>query len=267
MGSGPALVCLHSFGPGHDAREWQELAERLATRFEVFAPDFLGWGGSEKPAIAYDGELYIELLADFLDDVVGAQATVLAAGLPAAYAAQVAVDRPEAVGALALIVPSGIAVSGEEPDVKDAFVNRMLRLPIVGTSALNLYTSRKAISSYLRREAFATADRVDGARVEHHYLSSHQPGSHFALAAFLSGYLNHRIDETLSRLEVPTWIAWGRQAATPLEIADLWLARIPQAELEVFEGAGSLPHAEIPARLERPLESFLTRQASHANSV
>lgn len=268
LGSGSPLVCLHSFGPGHDAEEWRELAERMADSYEVFAPDFLGWGRSEKPAIAYDGELYIELLADFLEDVVETPAAVLAAGLPAAYAVQVAVDRPEAVGALGLSVPSGIAVSGEEPDVKDALVNRMLRLPIVGTSALNLYTSRTAIAGHLRRETFATPDRVDEARIEHHYQSSHQPGSHLALAAFLSGYLNHRIDDSLSRVNTPTWIAWGRQAANPsIDVADLWIGRIPHAELEVFEGAGNLPHAEIPARFQKPLERFLAHLVSPVDTI
>lgn len=268
LGSGPALVCLHAFGPGHDSEEWRELAESLATRFEVFAPDFLGWGRSDKPAMAYDGELYIEQISDFLEDVVGRPAAILAAGLGAAYAVQVAVDRPEAVTALGLSVPTGIAVSGEEPDVKDALVNRMLRLPILGTSALNIYTSRTAIANYLRREAFATPDRIDAARIEHHYLSSHQPGSHLALAAFLSGYLNHRIEESLPKVTTPTWIGWGRQAVSPaVEIADLWLSRLPKAELEVFEGAGSLPHTEIPARFGKPLESFLARQVMRANTI
>lgn len=262
LGQGPPLVCLHSFGSGHDSEEWRELAEFLARDFEVFAPDFLGWGRSEKPNRTYDGELYIELVRDFLEDVVGKSAVVLAAGLPAAYAVQIAIDRPELVRALALSVPSGVGLSGEEPDVKDALVNRLLRTPILGTSALNLYTSRAAIASHLRRDT-STADRVDVARVEHRYQSSHQPGSHLALAALLSGYLNHRIDEALLRLEVPTWIAWGRQATLPqVSVADLWLSRVPQAELEVFEGAGNLPHAELPARVRKPLEGFLARQSA-----
>ncbi len=268
LGNGPPLVCLHSFGPGHDAEEWHQLAERLASRFEVFVPDFIGWGRSEKPRLPYDGELYIDQVADFLEDVVASKAVVLAAGLGAAYAVQIALDRPEAVQALGLIVPSGIALSGEEPDVKDALVNRMLQLPIVGTSALNLYTSRTAIAGHLRRDAYAAADRVDAQVIEHHYHSSHQPGSHLALAAFLSGYLNHRIDENLARLDTPVWIAWGRQATMPaVEVADLWLSRLPHAELEVFEGAGNLPHTEIPARFQKPLEGFLARHTERTDPI
>lgn len=259
LGRGAPVVCLHSFGPGHDAEEWRSVAETLAETHEVFAPDFLGWGRSAKPRINFDGELYCAFLADFVEDVVRSPCVLLAAGLPAAYAIQLAADRPEFVRGVALSVPAGIRMSGEEPDLKDAFFNRMLRLPIVGASALNLYTSHSAIGNYLRRDAFAAADRVDAARVEHHYQSSHQPGSHLALAALLSGYLNHRIGDVLERVDVPIWIGWGRQATLPsVDVADLWLARQPQAQLEVFEGAGNLPHVEIPARFVQPLRGFLT---------
>ena len=125
----------------------------------VYAPDLLGWGRSDKPRLAYDGELYIQLIGDFLEDVVAQRCTVVAAGLAAAYAVQIAIDRPELIESLALVVPSGIEIHGEEPDLKDALVNRLLRLPILGTSALNLFTSRTAIGQYLKREVFLGPER------------------------------------------------------------------------------------------------------------
>ena len=142
----------------------------------------------------------------------------------------------------------------------DALTNRALRLPIIGTTALNLYTSRTAIAHHLRREIFAVEDRVDAARVEHHYLSSHQPGSHLALAALLSGYLNHDAQPALARLDQPVWLAWGRQSIVPsVESADLWLNRLRQAEVEVFEQAGSHPHLERPQVFADALTAFLDR--------
>ena len=178
--------------------------------------------------------------------------------MSAAYAVQVAVDRPEIVGPLALVVPSGIEIHGEEPDLKDALVHRLLRLPILGTSALNLLSSRTAIGQYLKREVFPGSAGVDAARVEHHYRSSHQPGSHGALAAFLSGYLNHCVHETVGRLQEPPWIGWGRDATDPpVETADLWLQQNPRAQLEVFESCSNLPHLEAGAKFASRLAPFL----------
>ena len=263
LGEGDPLLLLHSFGPGHSGEEWRDAAGFLAERHTVYVPDLIGWGRSEKPRIDYDGELYMRLVRDFLDDVVRRRAAVVGAGLSAAYAVQVAADRPELVRALALVVPAGIDVHGDEPDVKDALVYRLLRLPILGTSALNLYTSRAGLGHYLRREAYAAPDRVDATAVDRHYRLSHQPGAHAALAAYLSGYSNHRAQRALGRLESPPWLAWGRHAnAPPVESADLWLQHQPSAELEVFEDSGNLPHLEQADAFCRKLESYLSARAA-----
>jgi len=260
LGSGPPMVVVHAFGPGHDSEEWRLAAERLAETHRVFALDLLGWGHSSKPRIQYDSEIYIQQLADFLEDVVRDRAVLVAAGLPGAYALQTAVDHPERVRGLGLVVPSGLDTHADEPDIGDALLYRALRAPILGTSALNVYTSQAAIARYLRRDAFAAPDRVDAARIEHHYRSSHQAGAHVPLAAYLSGYLNHRVDEALARLDVPLWLGRGRQAkAPPVESADLWLHQVPTAELEVFEECGNLPHAEVPASFCRQLERFVSQ--------
>ena len=258
LGDGPAVLLLHSFGPGHSGEEWRRVAEHLAASYEVFVPDLLGWGASDKPSLTYDSELYLELIADFAQRVAGDQPAVIAAGLPAAYAVQLAVDQPELMRALGLVVPSGIELNGDEPDFKDALVHWLLRLPILGTSALNVYTSRSAIATYLRREVYASARSIDDALVDRHYRNSHQPGAHGALAAYLSGYLNHSLREILDRVDVPVWLGWGRQAVTPpVESADLWLRSLKDADLEIFEGGGILPHAESAAEVARQLERFL----------
>ena len=266
LGEGPALVLLHAFGPGHSSAEWRRAAEELAPSFEIFAPDLPGWGQSSTVDAGFDNELYIQLLRDFLEHVVardapGRQAVLVAAGLNAAYAVQTAIDQPSRVAALALVAPLGMELYGDEPDIKDAVMHRMLRLPILGTSALNVFTSRANIAGYLRRDVFGAAELVDDTLVDLHYLNSHRPGAQDALAAYVSGYLNHGVRELLPRVSVPTWIAWGRRAVSPpVEAADLWISRLPDADLEVFEQAGVLPHAESPGEFGRKLEGFLAER-------
>jgi pimeloyl-ACP methyl ester carboxylesterase len=267
LGEGPPAVLVHALGPGHDGHEWSRVAQELGRRRRVLVPDLLGWGRSDKPRSVLDSELYIQLLTDFVIEVVREPAVLVAAGMSAAYAVQVAVDQPEHVAALGLVVPLGLGVHDDQPDLRDAVVHRLLRLPVVGTSTLNLYTSRPRLAHYLRREAFAAGERVDAALLEHHYRSSHQSGAHAALAAYLAGYLNHGVAGALPRLAAPTWLAWGRQASEPpVEDADLWLKHLHGAELDVFEEAGNLPHAEVPGyfalRLERFLDGATLRQGA-----
>ncbi len=247
LGEGEPLTLLHSFGPGHDAIEWRAAAELLAKRHQVFAPDLPGWGRSDRPAVHYDAELYIEFVIDFLVDVVRRRSVVVAAGLPAAYAVQVAVDRPELVRALVLVSPLGIDLAGDEPDLRDAMIHRLLRLPILGTSALNLYSSRKGIAHHLREELYADPEKVTDSLIDHYWHGAHEAGSRAALAANLAGYLNHSVTEALPRLRQPTLLLWGREAENPpVASADLWTRALPGSELEVLEGSGALAHAESP---------------------
>jgi pimeloyl-ACP methyl ester carboxylesterase len=247
LGSGPPLVLLHSFGPGYDSDQWRSAAEILAERHTVYAPDLPGWARSSPPG-DWRPELYVGAIADFLAGVVREPAVLVAAGLPAAYALEVASRHPERVRGLALISPSGLEAADHRPA---AVLRRMLALPLVGASALDALTSRTALIRHLRREAYAAPERVDAALVEHHYRASHRPRARRALAAYLMGRLRPS-PEALAELAVPpdlpVWIAWGRESADPpVACADLWLHKLPGANLEVFEGAGSLPHAEVPA--------------------
>lgn len=258
LGEGRAVVLLHSFGPGYDSEQWREAAERLATRYRVFAPDLPGWGRSDKPPVTYNPELYARFLGDFLQDVVAESAVLVAAGLPAAYAVQAALERPEQVRALALICPLGLELRSRKPDLKDSLVHRLLRLPILGRSALNLYTSRSSLTHHLRNEVYAAPERVDAALVERHWRLSHQPGAERALAAYLAGSLNQGVEELLPQLRLPVWLAWGRRSIyPPVETADLWLRHLEGAELAVIEGSGSQPHSEKPAALCQALEELL----------
>jgi pimeloyl-ACP methyl ester carboxylesterase len=257
LGDGDPVILLHSFGPGHDSIEWRGAAERLAERFQVFAPDLPGWGRSDRPSLDYDAELYIDFLIDFEVDLVRRRAVVVASGLSAAYAVQVAADRPELVRGLVLVCPLGLDDAADEPDLKDAMIHRLLRLPVIGTSALNVFSSRRGVEHHLRSEVYGDSASVTDALVDHYWKGAHDEGSRAALAAYLAGYLNHRVLAALPRLKVPVLLVWGRRAVhPPVESADLWLRELPEGELEVVDGAGSMPHAERPEAMVELVARF-----------
>jgi pimeloyl-ACP methyl ester carboxylesterase len=274
LGDGDPLVFLHSFGPGHDAAEWRAAAEILAARYRIYVPDLPGWGRSDAPSGALGPSLYVEALDDFLSGVVQESAVVVAAGLPAAYAVEVAAAHPRRVRALALVAPRGLGAEGPAHRTADdprpfararrAAVRAVLRVPLLRAGALDLLTSRAALDRHLRNEVYAAPFAVDAGVLDHAYRTAHLPRARAALAAFLRGDLSYdargsqALAEALERLRIPVWIAWGRDAVSPpVESADLWLHRLARPELEVLAGCGSLPHAEIPAAFSRALSGFL----------
>jgi pimeloyl-ACP methyl ester carboxylesterase len=257
LGDGPPVLLLHSFGPGCGSGQWRAAAEILAGSHRVYVPDLPGWGRTPG-AGAQHPDRYLDLIADFLAGVVREKAVVAAAGLAAAYSVRTALDHPGRLRALALVSPLGLGADGRGP--ARSFPARLAGLPLAGALVLDLLTSRTALEHHLRREVYAAPERVDAALLEQHYRASHTRGARAALAAYLAGDLRLDVAGELSGLRTPVWLAWGRQSKVPpAENADLWLRRLPQAELDIFEGAGSLPQAEVPALFCRALERFLAK--------
>lgn len=251
----PPIVLLHSFGPGHDSNEWRAAAERLAEVYRVYAPDLPGWGRSASPPPgSWRPSFYVNAIEGFLGGVVREPAVVVASGLPAAYAARLAAEHPARLRAVALVSPLGLEVGSG-----DAFLGKLLRIPVLRDTVLDLLTSRSAITHHLRKEVYAAPERVDAALLDHHYRASHLPRSRAALAAYAAGDLRDAVAEVLPEIGIPVWMAWGRKSAVPPATdADRWQSRLPHtAELEVFETAGALPHAEAPAAFCGALDRFV----------
>ena len=93
--SAKPLVLIHGLGPGASSYEWRKNIDALSTQFRVFALDLLGFGLSERPPMDYDAELYADLLSDFIKEVIGTSAVVVAHGATSAYAIAAAYRRRE----------------------------------------------------------------------------------------------------------------------------------------------------------------------------
>ncbi|HYU35997.1 MAG TPA: alpha/beta fold hydrolase [Thermoanaerobaculia bacterium] len=261
LGAGaPPLLLLHSCGPGYDGNQWRAAAELLAGRHSVYVPDLPGWGRSEAPAGGHVPELYIRSISGFLDRVVRAPAVIVAAGLSAAYAVRIALDHPERVRGLVLAIPLGLAADATAFATPGAaFLRQLLQLPVVRATTLDLLTSRSALEHHLRREVYAAPERVDAALLDHHYRASHRPRARTALSALLRGDLWLEVESALDDVDVPVLLAWGRSAkAAPVESADLWLRRLPDARVEVFQGSADLPHVESAGAFCNAVERFLS---------
>jgi len=260
LGGGDPVVLLHSLGPGHHGEEWAAVAAHLGARHRVFVPDLPGFGRSAAVMGELDARTLVDFVLDFLADVVASPAVLVGCGRTAAYAVQAAAEAPHLVRALGLVAPRGLSRRQGPLRVGDRSLGWLLGLPGIASLGLWWWTTRRGISRHLETEVFIARERVDARAREQYHAAANQPGAHRALAALLSGRLEWDVRAAVEAVEIPAWVAWGRRSpAPPVEDAHLWLARLPRAELQIFEGTGLLPQAESPAAFARELESFLDR--------
>lgn len=251
------LLCLHSLGPGHSSLQWITTAGMLAADRQVFLMDLPGWGESDRAERDYGWRSTAETVLGVMQTEIDAPCHLLAGGESAA----VALSLPEIGGAnhlrsLALSGPSGVRFEDVVPSARDRLFDALLGAPILGTSAVNAYTRREAIARSLGKHRLRP---LLDEELDEHYRLAHLPGSERPLRAFLRGRYERFLAEIDLAESLPVWIGWGRRAVgDPIEDADLWLYRVPQARLTVFEQSASWPHTDQPGHAARELRRFFT---------
>ena len=243
LGAGTPLLLVHNPHAGSSSWEWRKIFVELANRYTVYALDLLGFGLSEKPDITYSGRMNASLVHDFLQDVIGQRADAIGSALGAAYLVNTAVRRPESLGRLALVNPTGTTSSW--PAGLEHVICSTLHTPVLGTSIYHAMVSMTNIERELKEHVYYDPAFVTPELVCALYTSAHQRGSRFAATAFITGRLDLPMRMAFSSLTQPTILVWGRDAYyTPVgDAADL-LYRHPQAKLSLLDECGMLPHDE-----------------------
>jgi pimeloyl-ACP methyl ester carboxylesterase len=239
-------VLIHGHNAAASAWEMREPFRRFGAQYRVYAPDLLGYGGSDRPPVDYAAPLYIDLLRDFLREVVRQPSVVIASSVSAAHAIQVAADDPEWITRLVLIAPVGLNPERTRNPAGPA-VTALFRSPVVGEALFNALVARPGLRYYLAEKTYYRKERVTDDLIEVNYQTAHQPGARYAPAAFVGGGLYHDVQDAWPRVGQPVLLAWGDQATfTPVSDAAAFLALNPGAQLEVFQACGIVPHDEQP---------------------
>ena len=251
------LVLVHSLGPGASSYEWRKNIDALSTQFRVFALDLLGFGLSDHPSFDYDAEIYTDLLSDFIKEVVGTPAVVVAHGATSAYAIVAAYRRPQFCERLILVSPPPAILEEAYPRVFDAVMKSLLSLPIVGQFIYNLLTSRQAIRRFYEKQGYHNPGLVTDELVEYVYTSAHQPGSRFATAALFGKSLHLSVHEPLARLQIPIVTLWGRESLEDPAQAGVAFTRLnKRVEVCVFDKSRQYLQDEQTSQLNSLLGKF-----------
>jgi pimeloyl-ACP methyl ester carboxylesterase len=254
-GTGLPLVFVHSIHAAASGLEWRMVAAALSGTHTCFVVDLLGFGESDRPAAEYSATLYLDLLRDFLIEVVRAPAVLLGSSLGATYALSLAVREPERVRAVVANGPGGVSRLAEPGGVAGGLVESLFRSRL-GAVLFNAATSHVGIRFFLK-DIYAKPGALTPALVEQYWKTARHPGARFAAGAFVGMRLNCDIRSALPALLRPLLLTWGESAGqTPFKEAKQVQALVPNAQFVTFQ-AGDLPHEESPAEYSAAVQAFL----------
>ena len=252
QGSGPPVLLIHGMAGSRET--WQATQRVLSATCDVIAVDLPGHGRSSLPNGDYSLGSLAAALRDLLDELDIDRATIVGHSLGGGIALQFTYQFPERCERLVLVSSGGL---GRE-------VTPFLR-------ALSLPGASAALSGLVRLRRYERAQQVgrlfspvagriysDLPLMLANFAALQEPALRRSFIATIRAVIDpggQRITAT-DRLPVlrrlPVMVVWGsRDQMIPPAHALAVASALPQARIEVFEGAGHFPHENDPVRFAR----------------
>lgn len=254
----PPLLLVHGFGASTD--HWRKNVQGLASEWEVWAIDLLGFGRSAKPDIVYSGSLWQQQLNDFIKEVVG-QPTVLAGNSLGGYASLcVAANHSENVRGLILLNSAGPfsdTESNRQPNLAQKLLRSMLLQPWA-SYLLFLYTRQPKTIRKTLEKVYLDRSAITEQLIEDIRRPSLDAGAAKVFASVFKSPRGENVDILLQKLSCPLLMLWGE--------GDPWMntrergAKFRQyypSLTEYYLTAGHCPHDEIPTEVNRLISDWM----------
>ena len=258
-GSGPTLTMLHGFPTS--SLEWAGVIGPLEAGHRVLAPDFLGFGLSDKPDVDYSISLQADLI-EALWESLGLEGGAL---LGYDYGGMVAMEllarqregklkfRPDRV----VLLNSALFSDTYKPRLLTRLMSSGPLSGLLGR-AMNEKTVTRSWS-----EVFSAQHPLHPEVAALHWRALQENGSRRELRKLLHFVPERaanarRWDDALARSDIPVRLVWGVEDLVSGSVADLVPVRLPGARLEVMEEVGHAPHMEVPSDAARLITEALS---------
>lgn len=258
-GEGSPMLLLHRIGIGSDSCEWNRNVDILSKYYKVYTIDLVGFGKSDRPNITYTAYLYSQLIIDFINDIIKEPSNVIATSLSGAFTTMAYSLSPNLFKKLMLICPSGIGDTNTTFTKNDRWIKFFINSPIIGTSIYNYITSKKNCRKILLENVFFDENNLTDEIVNQYYYSSHYKGakSKFAVASYIANYMNVSIEMSLSKVTLPLYIIWGKNAnLNPVSDIEIIKQLNPNIEYAIFDQTKLLPHIENAREFNKISKEF-----------
>ena len=258
-GSGSPILLVHDLDPASSSYEWCKLIKKLEKKHTVYTIDLLGCGRSEKPYLTYTNYLYVQLLLDFIKNVIKEKTTVVATGSSAPFTIMAANMESEQFENLIFINPQSLQACDRTPERMTRIQKCLLELPIVGTFAYNMMMSHCTIDENFRNTYFARPQLISSKLEDLYFESAHANQSHgkYLLASILGNYTTISIKHVLSKLDVPVMLIGGRNCKDSASILESYVHYNSSFETVTLSNCKMLPQLETPDRILAILDSVL----------
>ena len=258
-GHGSPVLLIHDLTVYSSAYEWNKVVNELAEAHTVYAIDLLGCGRSEKPRITYTNYLYVQLIADFIKNIIGEKTDVIASGYSGSFTVLASYTNPEFINKIVLINPPSLASLNKVPSKRSKLYKFILEFPIFGTLIYNIKTCQSNIQLLFTEKYLYNPFSVTPEMVDTYYEAAHKSlsNSKFLLSSLVAGYTNNNITHSLREINQSVTILYCEGETDSEKIAESYTTYNPAIESCMLKHAKHLPQLEIPEKFLEILNIYL----------
>lgn len=258
-GNGSPLLLLHDLTPGSSTYEFHKLISELSKTHEVYALDFLGYGLSDKPNMTFTNYLYVQMISDFVKNVIGKRTDVIATGDAAPICVMTCHNDPEIFNKLIFINPKNLYDLNKIPSKRTKALKLLFDTPIIGTFIYNLLTSKSAFEKTFHDEYFYNNAKVEEKDILSYVEASHisDYNSKYSFTSYVGNYINSNILHALKEINNSICIICGEYETEIENTVDNYKYYNSSIEHTTVKKTKHLPHMESPEEVLNTLNIYL----------
>lgn len=258
-GNGTPLLLLHDLTVGSSSYEYSKILDDLSKNHEVYCIDFLGYGMSDKPDITFTNYLYVQMITDFIKNVIGRKTDVVATGDAFPIAVMTCHNNSETIRRLTAINPQSLFQLNQIPSKQTRVLKFLLDTPIIGTFIYNLNTNKTVFQKIFEEKYFYNPYNIEEKDVLSYVEASHLPDYHskHAYASYVGRYTNANIIHAIKEIDNSIFMIAGEEKEDNHTIIDNYTYYNSAIETIYLPKTKQLPHLENPKEVLSALNLFL----------
>ena len=258
-GSGAPLLLLHDLTPGSSSYEYSKVVSELSKTHEVYCLDLLGFGKSEKPEMTYTNYLYVQLITDFIKNVISRRTDLVASGNSFPVAVMASHNDNSIIQKIIAVNPQDLYELSQIPSKRSRFQKFVLNLPIIGTSLYNLYTNKSYFTKQFSEKYFYNSEKIEENYISAYVEASHIGGYHakYSYSSYIGRYMNINIIHALKEINNSILIIAAADKEDNRTIVDNYKYYNPAIESVFVARSKQLLLLERPDMVLKHLKTYL----------
>ncbi len=248
-GNGSPILLIHDLSVYSSNYEWNKVIEGLSKNNTVYAIDLLGCGKSEKPNLTYTNFLFVQLISDFVKQIIGEKTDIITSGSSASIPIMTALYNIDIIDKIIIANPSAIRDFSKLPSKRTKTFKYVISIPIIGTFLYNILNNKKRVTSLFEDEYFFNPDLIKTNDIAAFCEASHldKSSSKFLYGSIVGKYCNINITPSLSSIN-NSIILLTSECEKYREIADSYKEYMPSIEIINMKNAKKYPQLETPTQ-------------------